>query len=83
MINKFWWKCPICGFEAKTPDEQDNHMLNTGHLTYANLEDNEKETSEKLNDLMRSKHFGYKTRSSKDTSKGIKPKNKKIGNKPL
>lgn len=59
MAEEIFWKCPVCGFEARNGGQQDKHMQETGHLTYDDVEDKGKETSPEPSDLEYTKHTGY------------------------
>jgi hypothetical protein len=28
------WRCPVCGYEAKTTEEMDAHVEQTGHMIH-------------------------------------------------
>lgn len=84
--KQFFWKCPVDGFIANTPEEQDKHMKKTGHLIYNDTEDRGKETPREPDDLSFEKHTGYTPGiSNGDVVSGesdIKSKNRVLG-KPI
>lgn len=59
MAEEIFWRCPVCGFKAHTPEEQDQHMQQTGHLTHNDVEDKGEETLREPSDLEFTKHTGY------------------------